>query len=62
MWREWDGDGVAVGEVLSLELLLLNHTKITITVMLHFDLKHSRQYKTNKWERKTERRTEERER
>lgn len=26
VWREWDGDGVAVGEVLSLELLLLNHT------------------------------------
>lgn len=27
VWRERDGDGVAVGEVLSLELLLLNRTQ-----------------------------------
>ena len=27
VWREWDRDGMAVGEVLSLELLLLNHTQ-----------------------------------
>ena len=37
--RERDGDGV-VREVLSLELLLLNHTEIMISVMLHFKLKH----------------------
>lgn len=27
VWREWDRDGVAMGKVLSLELLLLKHTQ-----------------------------------
>lgn len=35
--RERDWDGVAVGKVLSLELLLLKHTQKIYILMLHFN-------------------------
>ena len=46
VWRERDGDGVAMGEVLRLELLLLN-TETIISVMLLFDLKQSAWWTTD---------------